>query len=164
MNTNTINDNNNAITFINMYNVDNPILEVGETCYFIFFNSIDYHIPLIAKGRITFDRFNDTVNKHYFISLLELYDEKNIFDKFVFDKQIQLYNYNETTECVSTKPRVYKFTDKFELPFFDNNLMKIECFFVRNNLEAIKELQQDFAKIIREDISKQLLEVNEIIN
>lgn len=163
MNINTINDNTNAITFINVYTNENPILEIGDSCYFIFFNSVDYHIPLLARGRVVFDRFNDTINKHYFISILELFDPKNVYDKFIFDKQIQLYPYNNTTEFVSTKPKVYRFNNKFDTNFFENNLIKIECFFVRQTLDQIKELQQDVASIVRNDLAKQLLEMNEII-
>lgn len=163
MSTNTITDVNNSITFINLYSNDNPILEIGDDCYFVYFNSIDYHIPLIASGKVIYDRFNDTINKHYFISIQEILDPKHIYDKFIYDKQVQLYPFNHTTLNISTKPKVYRFNDKFETKFFEENLIKIECFFVRKTLEEIKSLQKDFATIIRNDTMKQVSELQEIL-
>ena len=98
-------ENNNSISFINTYNDDNPILEIGDECYFIFFNSVDYHIPLIGRGTIIYDRFNDTINKHYFISLKEILEKKSIKDKFIEDIQLTLFPFNKETLNVSTKAK-----------------------------------------------------------
>lgn len=162
MKTNTLRENN-SISFINLYTADNPIFEIGDECFFIFFNSIDYHIPLIGRGTIVFDRFNDEINKHYFISIKELLNSKEIFDKFINDKQLLLYPYNSETLNVSTKPKIYKYSNKTEHKFFDENLFKIECFFTRKSLNGIKQLQQDYANIILEDHLKQITEIKEIL-
>lgn len=162
--TNTLVDNQNQITLINLYSEDNPILEIGDETYFIFFNALDYHIPLIGKGTVYFDRFNDTINKHYFICIKELLNSKSTHEKFIVDKQIQLYTYNKENLNMSTKPRVYRFNDKFEFEFFDDNLIKIECFFVRKTLAGIQQLQKDFLEIINNDTLKILNDIKEVQN
>lgn len=161
---NTITDNQNIITLINLYSSENPIMEIGDECYFLFFNAIDYHIPIIGKGIILYDRFNDTINKHYFISIKEIVDSKYTIDNFVTNKQIQIYPFNKTTLQLSNKPKVHKFNIQFEQTFFDENLIKIECFFVRKNLESIKKLQKEFLDVINKDTYKILTEITEFKN
>lgn len=156
-------ENNNSISFINTYNDDNPILEIGDECYFIFFNSVDYHIPLIGRGTIIYDRFNDTINKHYFISLKEILEKKSIKDKFIEDIQLTLFPFNKETLNVSTKAKYIKYNSKLDFSFFDKNLFKIEAFFIRKGIEEIINLRNEYSKIILSDLNKQIKEVQEIL-
>ena len=47
--------------------------------------------------------------------------------------------------------------------FLSSNLFKVESFFVRKTLKDIQELQQEYSKIIKQDIQKQLEDINDIL-
>lgn len=161
MATNILSDNS-GITFINLYDKDNPILEIGDDCYFLFFNAIDFFAPIIGKGTIIYDRFNETINKVYFISISEIISSKEVKDKYFFNQQIQLYPFNKENLQISNKHKTHKFVDEvFDKEFFDENLIKIECFYVRNNLEKILELRDELVDIILDDTQNQLNQIKE---
>ena len=97
----TIFDQNNQITLVNLYSQDNPLLEIGEECYFLTFNLIDFHIPLLMKGRIVYDRFNEEINKTYYIQITELVDSEKLYEKHLYGKQLVTYNFISETETFS---------------------------------------------------------------
>lgn len=135
-------DDSNLLTFINSYTEENPILEIGENCFFIFFNSIDYFAPLIGEGMIKYDRFTSSINKHYFIALTKIHSNKFLVENYLLDKQFQVHFYNNSNPGVAVKSRNIIFTEKLDSEFFDENLIKTECFFVRKNIKEIIELQK----------------------
>ena len=122
-------DDSNLLTFINSYTEENPILEIGEKCYFIFFNSIDYYAPLIAEGTIKYDRFNASINKHYFIALTKIHSNKFLVENYLLDKQFQVYFYNNNTPNVAAKSRNIIFTEKLNF-FVISCKFNVKC---RNN-------------------------------
>lgn len=153
-------EDSNLITFINSYTEENPILEIGEKCFFIFFNSIDYYAPLIGEGIIKYDRFNASINKHYFISLTKIHSNKFLVENYLLDKQFQVYFYNNSNPGVAAKSRNIIFTEKLDSEFFDENLIKAECFFVRKNIKEIFELQKYYLDIILNDTVNQVKNIN----
>ena len=114
-------DDSNLLTFINSYTEENPILEIGENCFFIFFNSIDYFAPLIGEGMIKYDRFTSSINKHYFISLTKIHSNKFLVENYLLDKQFQVHFYNNSNPGVAVKSRNIIFTEKLDSEFFDEN-------------------------------------------
>lgn len=154
----TIFDQNNQITLVNLYSQDNPLLEIGEECYFLTFNLIDFHIPLLMKGRIVYDRFNEEINKTYYIQITELVDSEKLYEKHLYGKQLVTYNFISETETLSTRPRVLRFEKSLSLEFFETNLLKIDCFFIRKDLTKIENLRQGYIDIIVSDLYKQIKE------
>lgn len=149
---------NNAISFINMYTEENRMFQLGEECYFIFQNVVDYHIPLIGKGIIHQDKFTTSINKQYYIELIDLYDDEKVLEKYFYPSQISLYN----AEDLLRIPKYSKFFTlgyDWKTDFMKTNLFKIECFFVRDTLEKIVALRSEYSLIIEEDLRKQIEEV-----
>jgi len=144
-------------TFINIYNEENQILHIDNECYFIFQNISDYHKLLIGKGIIVDDNINDGMNKTYFIKLIEIIENPEIINKFIYSKQFSLTKYIDNKITGNYNKYI---TDKTLISFFETNLFKIDGFFVRRNLELINKLKKDFNLVIVDDLQKQLNEVN----
>jgi hypothetical protein len=143
--------------FINLYSKENPILETNDICYFIFSNLTDYHRPMIAKGLIIEDIFTDGLNKEYFIKILEIIESPKIINDFFIGKQFEICPIKDGGLISNRK--IIQASNKFN---FEQNLFKIESFFVRNTLEKIITLRQEYINIIRDDLTKQLNELNSI--
>ena len=61
---------------------------------------------------------------------------------------------------VAAKSRNIIFTEKLDSEFFDENLIKAECFFVRKNIKEIIELQKYYLDIILNDTVNQVKNIN----
>lgn len=169
MSIDTFFDNNSSLNFINIYSKDNPILETGDECYFLLFNSVDFHIPIICKGIIVHDNFNDVINKKYYITLTEIIETDENINKYFLSKQIPLYQYKldstNNVSSVSVKSKYHRFEslniDRIR-KYFEKHLYKTESFFVRTNYEAIKKLKRDYCNIIKQDLNKQISEIDSL--
>jgi hypothetical protein len=145
--------------YINLYSDDNPMLHINDECYFLFNNIVDYHILLIGKGKIIKDYITDGMHKTYFIQLEEIIESPEILKKFIYNKQFNFQKLIE--EKVNNYINTFAISENTELTFFAENLMKIDCFFVRSNLENILILKEDYKKTIISDLKKQLSELEE---
>jgi len=143
--------------FINLYSKENPIMNINESCYFLFTNNNDYHRPMVAKGIIVDDKFTDGVNKVYYIVIQELLESPKVIQEFFNECMFNLFPYSN-----DDKNHIKKLTQinrKFDLKA---NAFKIESFFVRNTEEKILELRKEYISIIRKDILKQLADIDNI--
>lgn len=147
-------------TFINIYSEENSILHIGNECFFIFQNIADYHKLLIARGIIIYDKINDGMNKTYFIKITEILENPEIINKFIYGKQ---FSFNKFEKNKLTGIRNFYITDKTTIDFFDNNLLKIDGFFVRKSLESINKLRLEFNTIIIQDLKNQLNDIENAI-
>jgi hypothetical protein len=145
--------------FINIYTKDNPILNIGDSCYFLFHNISDFHKLLIGKGIICEDSINDGMHKTYYVKLEEIIETPDVINKFVYEKQFILTRYAGSANSDIKKitgNRVHIITNKTSLSFLNTNLFEVNGFFIRNTLELIKGLKSEFTNIIMEDLKQQL--------
>ncbi|MCK9417698.1 hypothetical protein M0Q97_13730 [Candidatus Dojkabacteria bacterium] len=142
--------------FINLYSKDNPILNSGDSCYFLMTNNSDYHRPLICKGNIIMDLFSDGLNKDYYIELTEILETPKVKCEFVLGAQFTIFPYIDEV-LLNRKLIVIN-----ENTNFNKNLFKIEAFFIRNNYEKIVDLRNEYIKIIKSEMLKQISEIDEI--
>lgn len=151
-------------SFINIYSDDNPILNIGDEGYFLFHNNQDYHKLLIGRGIIFHDTINSGMNKIYYIILHEIIETPKIVHKFVIKRQFMLYK--KTVEKIKSIDKNFGYSVKYimdetDKEFFENNMFKIDGFFMRANLNAIIELKKDFNKVIIDDLQNQIKDLEE---
>lgn len=144
--------------FINLYSAENPILETGDQCFFMFTNTEDYHRPLIGFGIIVYDKFTDGMTKDYWIKINCFYESPTIIDKFILNKPFNLYPYNSKSGIISGK-KLTIISPNFD---YENNLIKIDCFFIRKTEEQINKLRNDYISVIRKDIESMLKDIDSI--
>ena len=142
--------------FINLYTKENPILEIGDVCYCLITNMVDFHRPLIIKANIVEDKFTDGMNKVYYVRCLEFGESPNILNEFLIGKSFIVYPHNG--EVLQNKKMVQVFAD-FDMT---SNLFKVDAFFVRQSLDKIIELRKEYISIIKKDIVKQLSDIEAI--
>lgn len=149
--------------YINLYDEnDNVMLHVDDECYFLSFNVDDIHIPLICHGLVIEDQFLDGLNKQYIIQLIEIVESPNVIDKYFYNKLFRL--------CTKTKSDGYSFGKPVmihrntSVEFMKENFFRVDAVFVRKNYSLVRELKSDFMKIIKDDLTRQLIEVDEMIN
>lgn len=143
--------------FVNLYSIDNPIMEEGEICYFLFQNTTDYHIPMVGKGLIMKDVFTDGMNKTYFIKILEILESPKIISEFIYQKTFELLPIRNGIIGVKKINPVSNKTG------FDNHVLPIEAFFVRKTEDKIRELRSEYISCIKKDIQKQLKDIESLI-
>lgn len=137
-------DNN----FINFYSKDNPILSIGDRCYFIFNNLVDVHIPLIGYGEVIMDKFITGMDKNYQIKLFKIHSPVDIQDEFIFNNQ-------PFRVMVKDKPKIMKFNKSNII----NTVFNVHCFFCRPTLSTITQFHKKYCGVIIDDLHKQLKEV-----
>lgn len=146
--------------FINLYSDENPILEIGDNCYYLVTNIHDYHRPLICRGIVISDRFTDGMNKIYYIKCLEILESPNIISKFFIGKTFQVYSYDvQNLFLKSQKNMTFQVIYDY---IFSENLFPIESFFVRNTYEKISNLRKEYINIIKKDLIKQISDIDSI--
>lgn len=139
---------------INLYTKENPILEENQECYGLIFNNESYHRPLIIRGIIIEDKFVDGMNKQYMVKILEIVESPKILQEFFINKLFYLYPYH--AEILKSK-KLIRITKDWNA---NNYLIKIDAFFIRNNLEKIIELRNEYILIVRKDLEKMLSDIN----
>lgn len=148
--------------FINLYSKENPILFTNDKCYFLFNNISDIHRPLIGYGTIFDDQHTDGMNKIYFIALEEIFEDDSTIKKFLHsNKTVMLHNY--ANESLTKSQKVHFLTPKTNQEFFNNNLFRIEAFFIRSTLEEIIKLRSEFVVVIKKDLEEQISDINELL-
>lgn len=154
-----VSETNKGITFINYYTAENPMLNSGDECYFLASNILSYFAPVVFRGRIIQDKFNQTINKQYYIQILEYVDNIKLIEDYVFNKQFNVYEYDRELESISYKSKLMYFPDYFSEDFLKDNLMLVEAFFVRKTMEDILQLRREFLDVIKEDLLNTFKEV-----
>lgn len=144
--------------FINIYSAENAMLDKGEMCYFLLTNNEDYHMPLIAYGEIVDEKFTDGMNKIYFIKLLNFCEVPKIIGDFVNNKPFNTYQFIDG--ILTNSKRLILAHPDFD---FENNVFRIDSFFVRNTEEKAINLRTDYIKSVREDILNMLKDIDTII-
>lgn len=141
--------------FINLYTKDNPILETGDVCYGLIFNTIDYHMPLIVKGIVKFDKFCNGMNKQYYIRVLEIVQSPKVIQEFFVGKSFSVHPcYSDICdESTIQSKKTIQITNHFD---FNTYLFKLEAFFVRNSEQKILELQSEYIDYIQKDLKKMI--------
>ena len=142
--------------FINLYSDENPILDIKDTCYFLFTNKTDYHIPMIAKGVIFDDIFSNGLHKLYKVKVTDLLETPKIVDKFIIKKSFFLIPINKENKIGNKK--LIQIGINFD---FNKYLFPTNSFFVRDSEIEIRKLRTEYIKIIRGNIEQQLSEINE---
>ncbi len=143
--------------FINLYSEENPILSIGDGTYFLFNNLIDIHIPVIGYGIVEYDKFISGMDKIYHIKLLKIHSPKDVIEKFVYNRPFKIINKGK-----SKIDLIKRYNNQNQLKS-DNNIFEINCFFCRKEYKDILLLQQEYIKIIKSDLEKQINEINENI-
>jgi len=143
---------------INLYSEENPILTKNDDCYFLFINTLDYHRPLVGRGIIIDDKFDDGMNKTYYIRLLEIIETPVIISKFITNNNIFVTPYDPETGVITTR-RSTKIIENFD---FSYNLFSIEGFFIRKTLDNLIELRKEYTAMVRQDILKQIQDIDDI--
>jgi len=143
---------------INFYSEENPILNINDNCYFLFANTLDYHRPMVGRGIIIDDKFDDGMNKIYYIKLLEIIETPKIIADFVTNNFLYTAPYDIETKVIFNKKST-KILPNFD---FSLNLFCIEGFFVRNTLEVLIKLRKEYTSMVRNDILKQIQDIDNI--
>lgn len=143
--------------FVNLYSEDNPILEEGDSCYFIFQNTTDYHMPMIGRGIIMNDVFTDGMNKLYFIKILEIIESPKVISEFIYQRTFEILPIKNNVIGVK---KINPISSKYG---FDNHVIPVEAFFTRKTEDKIKELRLEYLSIIKKDIQKQLKDIESLI-
>lgn len=157
---------NNDI-FINLYSDDNPIINDEEECYFLLSSLNSIHINVICRGIIKYSTFNDGMHKTYYIQLLNFEDPISLLDKYYHNNKNVLYHHNNKTgnisQIVNVHGKIHYLTDKTNKQFYQKNLFKIDCFFVRRDLIEIISLRREYSITIQKLLQKQINELNSFI-
>lgn len=152
----TLNNNNNQLIFVNLYSDNNPLLDINDECFFLLHTTTDFHIPIICKGKIVKDRYNEQVDKTYFIQILEYIDSPKIIEKYLYGKSVSLYNLNNN---IYPKAKQYIINKHTTLKFFETKIYGCSSFFVRKELSEIFKLRKSYIDIIENDLKRQVSEV-----
>lgn len=136
---------------INLYSKENPILEADDICYGLIFNIDDYHRPIVIKGIIIEDTFVNGMNKQYNIKIIEILESPKVINEFVIGKQFVLTNKNVVTK------RNTLITNNFN---FNDYLIKLDAYFVRNSESEILKLRNEYIQIVRNDLQKMISDLN----
>jgi len=149
-------------TFINVYDQENPILNVGDECYFMVNSSDNCHRPVLAKGLIIKDFFSDGMHKIYYIRLLQFEEDQHGLDNFVYKGQWYMIPYSPLTD-IGTKGRNFNIGPLSPIKFFENHVFKSDSFFVRQKLEDLRILRKEYIKIIYDDMKLALIEIEDLL-
>lgn len=149
---------------INLYSLENPILDEGDECYFLFFNLVDYHRPLLGKGTIITDRMIDGLHKKYFIELKEICESPKIIQEFILNKTFTLYagSASETNRAENSFSKFRKIITAVNLGVFKSKTFYTEAFFVRQKQEEILKFRSEYISVVKKEIEKQLTDIEEI--
>lgn len=146
-----------GIEFINVYSDDNNIIPDGEECYFLFFNLIDFHYPLIGRGVVYQSSFTAGMSKEYYIELKEIKEEHDVVEKFMISKIFGMYD----KETKMTSKRIQQVGFNFD---FKNWVFKIDSFFVRDSYDKIVSLRNEYISVIKQDLTNMLNDLKDIKN
>ena len=148
--------------FINLYSVDNPIMEQGEICYFLFHSIHDYFMPIMGKGKIISDKFSDGMNKIYHVQLLSIEENMDFISTWFNDKTYHMTPLiKENVSSHSLKQ--LKLHHNINSKFFIDNLFKVESFFIRNSFEKIQQLKKEYISIMLEDLKSNIKDMENVL-
>lgn len=140
-----------GIEFINLYSDENPLLSENDIAYFCFQNTSDFHFPMIAKGTIFAVKTNEALEAFYMIRIDEFLDNKDIYNKFVQRKIINL-----SVDGISSS----KLTHMTRCVSLIGSYINVNCFFVRNTYEKISKLRSEYIRHIKRDIDRMQAEIS----
>lgn len=143
---------------INLYTEDNKPMEIGDTCYCLIFNTIDYYRPILCRAVIRDEKFDNGLNKEYYVQILEFLETPRNINTFVLGKQFVVYPLDGESKIKSRKLQVLTHrTDYATLTF------PVKSFFLRGELAQIKQVRYDFGVYMRDDLTQMLVETNSYI-
>ena len=140
---------------INLYTEDNKPLEIGDSCYCLIFNTIDYYRPLLCRGIVRDEKFDNGLNKEYYVQILEIIETPRNINTFVLSKQFVVYPLDNDGKIKSRKLQVL--THRTD---YTNITFPIKSFFIRKELDQIKQIRVDFGNFMKDDLTQMLIETN----
>lgn len=146
--------------FINIYSEDNPLLNPEDTCYFLLTNLVDIHYPMIAKGIIKQDMYTNDLDKSYFIQIQELFESEDNINRYFHNQTFESTKANVLSRFKNIIFKKHMLSSKSK--FFEDNLVRIDGFFVRPTYTAIFELRKNYVSIIKNDLQTQLMEIKQL--
>lgn len=137
--------------FVNIYTESNMVLPDGEMVYFLMCNMVEYFCPIIFKGEILDGLYGDGMSINYYIRTHELIDTQ--LRKHIDGMPFEFYAMNG--------PKISVFPKSFQIRsygyiFKEHLIAKVNCFFVRKELEDIKKLQKEYTHFIVNDMRREL--------
>jgi hypothetical protein len=141
--------------FINLYSVENPILNVDDICYFLMINNKDYHLPIRCKGIVMQDKFIEGMNKIYYVKILEIIENPKTINTKVLNNQYELFkieNFKILSKKLYTIINIKDFNDKLYL---------CDAFFVRKEFKEIDLLRDEYISEIKKDLLQQIKEIDD---
>lgn len=149
-------------TYVNLYDEEsNIMLHPGDECYFLLFNVDDIHIPLICSGNILEDSFLDGMNKQYIIQMNSICESPDVIDKYFDGKIFKMCNKTKSDGFSTGKPLMI-YSSNFQR-LIQENFVRVDAVFVRKNYQLAASLKKEFLEIIKTDLMKQILEVDDML-
>jgi hypothetical protein len=149
--------NTNTGEFINLYSVDNPILDIDDIIYALIFNDIDYHYPLVVSGIINHYKITEGQNRIYYIQIQSINELPIIISKFIINKPFTVIPYKNN--YVQTNKKKIQITTESD---FSKFILPVEAFFCRNSEEKINVLKTEYLSVIKNDLIKMLNDINNL--
>lgn len=149
--------------FINIYSPDNRLKVAGDFVFFLFTNTVDFHIPLIGYGEIKYDRYSADMLKIYGIELHDIYENPNVVNRYFNYKNFEMLSLSNVSKKIYLRMK-NEFLDKNNNRILSDKVFNINSFFVRDNLNDITDLRYQYCRIIHSDIEQQYMEINKLID
>jgi len=145
--------------FVNIYTESNIVLPDGEIVHFLMCNMAEYFCPIIFKGEILSGLYGDGMSITYYIRIHELIDTQ--LKKHIDGMPFEFYIMNGPK--ISVFPKAFQIRSYGYL-FKDHLIAKVNCFFVRKELEDIKKLQKEYTYFIVNDMKRELELAEDVLN
>ena len=139
---------------INIYTEENQPLEIGDIGYCLIFNCIDYYRPILARCIIRNERFDNSLNKEYYVQILEFLETPRVVNKFIKGKQFAVYPFEDDKLRSKKLLILSNNTDYTQICF------PVKSFFIRKELDLIKTVREDFGRYMKDDLESMLIETN----
>ena len=147
--------------YISVFNDNKKMLDVGDKCYFLFSNDIDYHIKMVFSGEIVWDKMSAWMTKTFVIKPIECLSSQAIQDKYLIHKPFTCQNKPESTYIRKTfNPFTSSDPSKWVNTYFRTN-----SFFVREynqeGLNSIKQILLEYNNFVLKDLNQKIKELSE---
>lgn len=158
-----------CINLINIYSDENPIIDDNEECYFLMFNTLDFHRPIVAKGTVLTKTYLNNMNVIYEMLLKEIVEDEDVIYDYVLGDVSFAYNTVEIENKTSRTSKSIYFHRERDLEKFIERCSNKECyiatqaFFVRKDYKEILNLRLDYIEFIKGELNRQISEIDKLI-